>query len=191
MNGPYSRVYHSVIDDPKFGAVYDDDRRLATWLRLLMAADASWPASASIPRRVSRSALAHLVDVGLVDLAPKDRYFVHGLARERADRAQIGREGGRVRAQGAVREQGRFVRGAPANAGSAGPANAGPAHQLDETRRDETSITRANALDERPRRANGEDVLTGKVDCPDYTGHQLAHYFAEGRWRCRSCEVPT
>ncbi len=192
MTGPYSRVYHSIIDDLKFRAVYDDDRRLATWLRLLVAADGSWPASAPIPRRVSRAALAHLVDVGLVDLAPNDRYFVHGLARERADRAQIGREGGLARAHGAAREQGRFVRGTPANAGNAGPANAGPAHQLDETRRDETSTTRANALDERPRRGNGldEGPLTGRVPCPNYAEHQLSHYFADGRWRCRTCEVP-
>ena len=31
----YIRVYHTIVDDPKFADVYDDDRALSGWVRLL------------------------------------------------------------------------------------------------------------------------------------------------------------
>jgi hypothetical protein len=49
---PYVRVYSRIIDDPKFETVYDDDARLACWLRLLILADATWPTPAD-PRGCS------------------------------------------------------------------------------------------------------------------------------------------
>ena len=54
MSGRYARVYHDLMDDPKFEAVYQDDHRFALWVRLLMAADASHPSPPTIPRRVNR-----------------------------------------------------------------------------------------------------------------------------------------
>lgn len=83
---PYSRVYWSVIDDEKFREVYDDDRALACWLRLLIAADAIWPAPASIPATARKAPVAVLVRVGLVDLQPGGRYRIHGLDSERGVR---------------------------------------------------------------------------------------------------------
>lgn len=87
---PYSRVYWSIIDDPKFAAIYDDDRHLAAWLRLLIAADQTFPASAHIPSGCQRASVKALVDCGLVDVSGR-RYRIHGLDAERAKRTDSAR----------------------------------------------------------------------------------------------------
>lgn len=86
---PYSRIYWSIIDDPKFATVYDDDRLVATWLRLLIVADQAHPASAYIPFGTNRKALESLVEVGLIDLGTGNRYRIHGLDKERARRRPV------------------------------------------------------------------------------------------------------
>lgn len=96
---PYSRVYWSVMDDPKFATVYDDDAALATWLRLLISADAMWPSPAPLPRGVKSRPLGVLVTAGLVDLATGDRYRIHGLDSERTRRSDAGRNAAAVRWQ--------------------------------------------------------------------------------------------
>ena len=85
---PYVRVYYRIIDDPKFESVYDDDAALATWLRLLLAADAMYPAPATIPRSVKALVLKKLAKAELIDLLPGDRYRVHGLGSERERRTE-------------------------------------------------------------------------------------------------------
>jgi hypothetical protein len=85
---PYSRVYWEALDDPKFVDVWDDDHRLATWLRLLIAADMAWPASAALYHGVHRGSLKWLCDVYLVDMQPRGRYRIHGLDKERDARAR-------------------------------------------------------------------------------------------------------
>jgi hypothetical protein len=84
---PYVRVYYRIIDDERFTTVFDDDHRLACWLRLLLIADGTYPAPAPIPAGVKRAALGHLVDVGLVELAPGGRFRIHGMEAERGSRA--------------------------------------------------------------------------------------------------------
>jgi len=86
---PYSRVYWSIIDDEKFEKVYDDDRHLACWLRLLIAADQAWPASAHIPATARRSSVNALVEAGIVDLTTGGRYRIHGLDKERGERKRM------------------------------------------------------------------------------------------------------
>lgn len=83
---PYVRVYYRIIDDPKFAAVFDDDSRLACWLRLLLVADGTWPAPAPVPANVRRGPFQHLVDVGLIDLVTGGRYRIHGMDAERGER---------------------------------------------------------------------------------------------------------
>jgi len=83
---PYSRVYWTIVDDPKFAAIYDDDATLALWLRLLLQADATWPAAAPLPRSARSRPLGKLVDAGLVDRVGTDRYRIHGLEAERGRR---------------------------------------------------------------------------------------------------------
>ena len=96
-DNPYTRVYHSIVDDPKFAAIYDDDHRLATWLRLLIVAEQAYPASANIPTGTHRASIAALADCGLIDLGTGSRYRVHGLASERDMRSQSARNAAAVR----------------------------------------------------------------------------------------------
>jgi len=81
----YSRVYWSIVDDPKFISIYDDDHHLASWLRLLLIADQAHPASAHLPANVRRQSVTALADCGLIDLSGQ-RYRVHGLDAERERR---------------------------------------------------------------------------------------------------------
>jgi hypothetical protein len=97
---PYSRVYWRAIDDPKFARVWDDDHALSAWLRLLVAADMAWPASATLYHGIRRSALRLLCDVGLVDMQTGGRYRIHGLDKERAARSETGRAAANVRHHG-------------------------------------------------------------------------------------------
>jgi hypothetical protein len=83
----YVRVYYSVIDDPKFEHVIDDVAVFGTWVRLLLNADAVWPASADIPRWVKASAIRVLSGAELVDIMPGHRYRIHGLDAERNRRS--------------------------------------------------------------------------------------------------------
>jgi hypothetical protein len=83
---PYSRVYWSVMDDPKFDDVRGDMRHFGTWTLLLIVADMAWPAPALLPRSVPKASLAVLVDTGLVDQLTGGRYRIHGLDAERGRR---------------------------------------------------------------------------------------------------------
>jgi hypothetical protein len=89
--GEYVRVYHAIVDDPKFADVFDSDAALATWLRLLIVADQAWPASAHLPGNVKRRTFDLLVRVGLVDALPGWRYRIHGLDSERGARSDKAR----------------------------------------------------------------------------------------------------
>ena len=125
----YSRIYHTVIDDPKFAEVFDDDRRWAAYTRLLMAAESSYPAPVPLPRWLADDVLEHLVSVRILELVRGSSYRVVGLKAEREGRSSGRAAGGKARVAGAQRdEHGRFVAGE--NAGDAGDAgeNAGPAN---------------------------------------------------------------
>jgi hypothetical protein len=126
---PYSRVYWSIIDDPKFAYVYDDDRALASWLRLLIIADQAWPASASIPYTADKRAVQKLVDVELIDLQPNGRYRIHGLDKERGER----------RSAATRLRTGRDPSGTQLGTGRDPDAADIPGRRRDELRRDETS----------------------------------------------------
>jgi hypothetical protein len=93
----YVRVYHELMDDPRFAEVYGDDAALALWLRLLLLADAIWPQSPHLPAGYRRRALDLLVRAGLVELVPGRRYRIHGLDRERQARSEQARHAVNVR----------------------------------------------------------------------------------------------
>jgi len=94
----YSRVYHEAIEDNRFRDVWPDDACLALWVRLLVAADGTWPAPAPVPRRGSRRALDVLVSAGLVELVGGGDYCrIHGLDAERKRRSDRGRRGADAR----------------------------------------------------------------------------------------------
>ena len=104
----YVRVYYSIIDDDRFEHVYGDDGALAAWLRMLLDADALWPASASLPRSLSRRVRQLLTESGLIEVSGS-RFRVHGLDAERQRRSDAGRAGGiasgRSRSSGTVVER--------------------------------------------------------------------------------------
>ena len=120
--GPYARVYFSVIDDPKFIGVYDDDRHFATWVRLLIGAEAKWPASADLPTTCRKASVDFLVSQRIVTLGTNGRYRIQGLDAERARRADNARNAAAVRW---------------GNAGASSVSNAGA---MPRARGDETSI---------------------------------------------------
>ena len=95
--GPYSRVYHSIVDDPMFEKVFDNDRALAQWLRMLLVADAFWPNSAPMTHRNPTVRL--LIDVGLVIPRSGNRYTMRGLEAERERRSASARNAAAVRWQ--------------------------------------------------------------------------------------------
>lgn len=81
---PYVKVYYRIADDPRFESVFEDDAALAAWLRLLLIADGSWPASAHIPASCKPKALNVLVKAGLVELTGNRRFRIHGMDAERS-----------------------------------------------------------------------------------------------------------
>ena len=86
----YVRVYHDdLIRD--YPAVYDDDMLLASWLRLLVVADAMWPTPPELPRSIKARPLASLVEIGLVVSLPGHRYRIRGLDAERSRRQDAAR----------------------------------------------------------------------------------------------------
>jgi hypothetical protein len=93
----YARVYHEIVDDPKFRRVYHDDAALGTWLRMLLIADQMYPNSAPMPS--DSPSVAVLLRAGLVQKRPGNRYIVTGLEREREMRSQYGRNAAAVRWQ--------------------------------------------------------------------------------------------
>ena len=138
---PYSRVYWQCVDDERFAHVWDDDRALAAWLRLLVAADMAWPASATLYHGIRPASLRTLVDAGLVDMQTAGRYRIHGLDKERLSRADDARSSANIRWHGRAE-------GLPSHTDDdyARSADALPSHPVsnaermpsrDETRRDE------------------------------------------------------
>jgi hypothetical protein len=84
----YVRLYYSIIDDPKFEAVYGDDAAWAAYTRLLMLADSMWPASPPVPKSCKPGAFRKLVAEGIVDVLPGHKFRIHGLDAERARRKE-------------------------------------------------------------------------------------------------------
>jgi hypothetical protein len=109
--GPYSCVYGSIITDPKFDAVYPNDHHLATWLRLLLQADATYPAPAPIPRSASRASLTALVDARIIDRIGTDHYVIHGMKAERDQRSSRARDAAWARWSGLSSSDAAALRG--------------------------------------------------------------------------------
>jgi hypothetical protein len=137
---PFSRIYHRLADE--FPQVYDSPD-LAGYVRLLVAADQSWPTSARWAGLVSKATLGRLVSSSLVIL-DGSRYRIRGLDRERESRSQSASHAARSRWSDAPRNaDGNATRNATRNAETM-PSREEKSRE--ETRRDE-HIARAR-LDE-------------------------------------------
>lgn len=99
---PYVKVYRSVIRD--MTPIYADKALFGSWVSLLMEADASYPAPASLPRWLADDVLAELVEHGAIVTVPPDHYTLTGLAKERIAQQMGRRAGGLARANGAERD---------------------------------------------------------------------------------------
>ena len=95
---PYLRFYYDKFQR-EYPEVYDDDRLYACWSRLLVAAEKAWPVLPEVPRSTKRSALARLVEIGLVLLVHPHRFRIRGHEAERARRAESARKSAAVRWQ--------------------------------------------------------------------------------------------
>ena len=96
MSDSYSRLYHRFPSE--FPAIWADDRSFATWTRLLVLADASWPMKPPLPRSVRPKVLAMLQEAGLL-IVDGDNYTVRGLDAERTRRRDAARTGAAKRWQ--------------------------------------------------------------------------------------------
>jgi hypothetical protein len=96
VSDAYSRLYHRFKRE--FPAIYEDDHAFATWARLLMLADASWPMDPPLPRSVRARALLLLTDAGLL-VVEGDCYRMRGLEAERTRRQETARNAAAVRWQ--------------------------------------------------------------------------------------------
>ena len=96
MSDSYSRLYHRFSQE--FPSIYKDDRAFATWVRLLLLADASWPMRPPLPRSVKDGPLKALLDAGLLEV-DGDEYVMRGLDAERQRRRDAARTGAAKRWQ--------------------------------------------------------------------------------------------
>jgi hypothetical protein len=94
---PYSRVYHEIVEHPRFERVYGNPVALGTWLQLLLTADAMYPMPAPMPPRTPTVRL--LIDCGLLEERPGNRYSMRGLEDERERRSAVGRNAAAMRWQ--------------------------------------------------------------------------------------------
>ena len=102
---PFVRIYHSdLIRD--YPTVWDDDAALAAWLRLLVAADGSWPTPAEFPRSVKGRSVEALVKAGLVSVVGTHRYQIKGMDAERSARQDAARNAAAKRWQSGPQSRG-------------------------------------------------------------------------------------
>jgi hypothetical protein len=97
MTESYSRLYHRFAVE--FPEVYSNDSSLATWVRLLLLADASWPMRPPLPRSAKMRHVQHLAMAGLIEIVGDEEYTVRGLDAERTRRRDAGRTGAAKRWQ--------------------------------------------------------------------------------------------
>ena len=94
---PYSRVYHEIVEHPRFEKVFRNPHALGTWLQMLLTADAMYPMPA--PMTTRNPTVRLLIDVGLVIERPGNRYSMRGLEDERERRSAVGRNAAAMRWQ--------------------------------------------------------------------------------------------
>lgn len=85
--GRFILVYHEDLI-ANFTEIWDDDRALATWVRLFALADKQWPSPAEMPRGARASVVKKLVECGLVILLPNHRYGIRGLDAQRKRKSE-------------------------------------------------------------------------------------------------------
>jgi hypothetical protein len=99
----FLRVPHRIVQDPRFELIYDDDAALATWLRMTLQADASWPVPAVLPQ-IAPSIIEALTGAGLIELAPHGTFRVPDQDAERSKIVEAAAGAGLSSVKRAVRD---------------------------------------------------------------------------------------
>lgn len=210
----YVRVFVTLAETHP--EVWDDDRALAWWLRLLVAADAAWPGLAEYPRRLPVEVEGRLVEAGIIRPQGDSRYTVAGLTKLRQAGLALSVRGGRARARGPRDAMGRLLPSRVEPSGlvqPAGPTNgAAPRPAGDQPAGDAAASRPSSPVqpdqptnpDQTPKgpsqaplgevsrttpRASRQPPRGVQVDCDDPNEHQLGWTSISGvGWRCLVCE---
>lgn len=133
----YARFYY-VQFIAEYPHIYADDAAFATWLRLLAAAEAMWPARPELPRSVRTRTLAKLIASELVE-TDGVTYSVRGLDAERGRRSDAARNAAALR----WHKNGNAVRNANGNADPMPSTSTSTSTNTREAKRDGTPVGRA------------------------------------------------
>ena len=146
QENPYVRVYHALRDTVE---IYDNDRKLAAYLRLLVAADMAWPSAPEVPRGVRPPDLRSFEASGHIEVAGR-RYRVRELDDERGTRSDHAAKAAKARwdsqkdaagnARGNARERAQVMplRSAPLHSSPVTPPRSTPPRPNDDEQRSET-----------------------------------------------------
>ncbi len=94
--GRFVLVYHEDLI-ANHAVVWNDDRALATWIRLLALADKMWPSSAELPRGTSMAAVGRLVSAKLVETVGAYGYRIPSLDKRRTAARNAASTAARIR----------------------------------------------------------------------------------------------
>lgn len=87
---PYCRIYYVDLERD-YPEVWASDAQLATFVRLLSRAEASWPIEQEVPRSARASIVQRLVDATLVERSGRFSYRIKGMDAERNARSNAAR----------------------------------------------------------------------------------------------------
>ena len=94
--GAFVTVFHEDLQ-ANFPAVWDDDKMLAAFLRLLVVADKFWPSPGELPRAVRVRELTALIRLGLVKQMPQHRFRMPPLDAKRERQRSAAQTGAHAR----------------------------------------------------------------------------------------------
>jgi 5-methylcytosine-specific restriction endonuclease McrA len=92
----HARFYYDDFQHD-YPSVFDDEAALGTWVRLLVIAERSWPASPELPRSIKPRLLRVLVEAGLVALGPHYTFALKGHNAERTRRSEMASQSATLR----------------------------------------------------------------------------------------------
>lgn len=87
----YVRLYYTLASDAKFDEVYSNDLLLATYVRLLIAADQAYPAPATLPYGCKPKVVYRLAELGIIQFINRVSFRIAALQKERDYRSGLGR----------------------------------------------------------------------------------------------------
>jgi len=90
----YVQLPHRIAEDPKYAGIYGDDHRLAEYVRLLWAADRSFPAHPKLPRGADQPTVDAMAAVGLIVLGSNDTYVIPEVDALRSRLAEAAHQAG-------------------------------------------------------------------------------------------------